>query len=137
MLFVSRETKVNNLSSVSSENYGFPSTMFEFGGLGAELMFFKGMFDKVDIEMQVIRGSNNDFKSAVEPFFLEKMSDSSKHQLQRYLNSMWEDIRYSIRSSRSIPSEFADITSKSNSVSKETTANETSEELYVARLRPG
>ena len=90
------------LSSVSSENYGFPSTMFEFGGLGAELMFFKRMFDKLDIEMQVIRGSNNDFKSAVEPFFLERMSDSSKHQLQRYLNSMWEDIRYSIGSSRSI-----------------------------------
>jgi protease-4 len=90
------------IASAAKESYGFPSTMFEFGGLGAELMFFKGMFDKLDLEMQVVRGSNNDFKSAVEPFFLERMSDSSKHQIERYLTSMWEDIRGSIGASKGI-----------------------------------
>jgi protease IV len=90
------------IASAAKESYGFPSTMFEFGGLGAELMFFKGMFDKLDLEMQVVRGSNNDFKSAVEPFFLEKMSDSSKHQIGRYLTSMWEDIRETIADSKGI-----------------------------------
>lgn len=90
------------IASAAKESYGFPSTMFEFGGLGAELMFFKGMFDKLDLEMQVVRGSNNDFKSAVEPFFLEKMSDSSKHQIGRYLTSMWEDIRETIGESKGI-----------------------------------
>ena len=92
------------IASAAKESYGFPSTMFEFGGLGAELMFFKGMFDKLDLEMQVVRGSNNDFKSAVEPFFLEKMSDSSKHQIERYLTSMWEDIRETIGESKGISS---------------------------------
>ena len=90
------------IASAAKENYGFPSTMFEFGGLGAELMFFKGMFDKLDLEMQVVRGSNNDFKSAVEPYFLEKMSDSSKHQIERYLTSMWEDIRQTIGDAKGI-----------------------------------
>ncbi len=90
------------IASAAKENYGFPSTMFEFGGLGAELMFFKGMFDKLDVEMQVVRGSNNDFKSAVEPYFLEKMSDSSKHQIERYLTSMWEDIRQTIGDAKGI-----------------------------------
>ena len=90
------------IASAAKENYGFPSTMFEFGGLGAELMFFKGMFDKLDLEMQVVRGSNNDFKSAVEPYFLEKMSDSSKHQIERYLISMWEDIRQTIGDAKGI-----------------------------------
>lgn len=90
------------IASAAKENYGFSSTMFEFGGLGAELMFFKGMFDKLDLEMQVVRGSNNDFKSAVEPYFLEKMSDSSKHQIERYLTSMWEDIRQTIGDAKGI-----------------------------------
>ena len=92
------------IASAAKESYGFPSTMFEFGGLGAELMFFKGMFDKLDLEMQVVRGSNNDFKSAVEPYFLEKMSDSSKHQIERYLTSMWDDIRQTISDSKGISS---------------------------------
>ena len=97
------------IASAAKESYGFPSTMFEFGGLGAELMFFKGMFDKLDLEMQVVRGSNNDFKSAVEPFFLEKMSDSSKHQIERYLTSMWEDIRETIGESKGISSADLDM----------------------------
>jgi protease-4 len=90
------------LASTADEIYGFPSTMFDFGGLGAELMFFKGMFDKLDLEMQVIRGSDNDFKSAVEPYFLERMSDSSRLQIERYLTSMWEDIRLQIATSRQL-----------------------------------
>src|SRR5690606_22118818 len=79
------------LASVADENYGFPSSMMEFLGLGVEYMFFKNMFDRLGMEMQVIRGENNDFKSAVEPFFLDKMSDSSRVQTERYLNSMWND----------------------------------------------
>src|SRR5690554_6444754 len=55
------------IASAAQENYGFHSSVFEFLGLGTELMFYKGMFDKLDLEMQVIRGSNNDFKSTVEP----------------------------------------------------------------------
>lgn len=93
------------ITSTADEIYGFPSTMFEFGGLGAELMFLKGMFDKLDLEMQVIRGSGNDFKSAVEPYFLEKMSDSSRHQIERYLTSMWDDIRGLIADSRQVSSD--------------------------------
>lgn len=80
------------IASAANESYGFPSTMMEFGGLGAELMFYKGLLDKLDVEVQVVRGSNNDFKSAVEPFFRKSISDSSRVQLERYLNSMWEDI---------------------------------------------
>lgn len=102
------------IGSAANESYGFPTTMFEFGGLGAELMFYKGLFDKLDIEMQVIRGSNNDFKSAVEPYFRKSMSDSSRVQIERYLTSMWEDIRKAISDEKSISIEklnhYADST---------------------------
>jgi protease-4 len=90
------------IGSGAGEVYGFPTSMFEFMGLGAELMFYKGMFDKLDLEMQVIRGSDNHFKSAVEPYFLEKMSDSSRLQIERYLTSLWEDLKQDIHSVRGI-----------------------------------
>jgi protease-4 len=52
--------------------------------------------------VQVIRGSNNDFKSAVEPFFRTNMSDSSRTQIERYITSMWEDIRTDISKDRKV-----------------------------------
>ncbi|PHR44635.1 MAG: signal peptide peptidase SppA [Fluviicola sp.] len=92
------------IASAADESYGFPSTMFEFLGLGTELVFFKGMFDKLDLEMQVIRGSNNDFKSAVEPFFLTEMSDSSRLQVKRYLTGIWDNVKADIGDEKSIDS---------------------------------
>jgi protease-4 len=90
------------IASAAKEVYGFKNSNMEFVGLGAELMFFKNTFDKLGIEMQVIRGSNNDFKSAVEPYFRDNMSDSSKMQMQRYLTSIWSDVRQQIAADRKI-----------------------------------
>lgn len=90
------------ISSAADEVYGFPTSTMEFLGLGAELSFFKGTLDKLEIEMQVVRGSNNDFKSAVEPFFLKNMSDSSRLQIERYITSMWQDIRTDISADRKV-----------------------------------
>ncbi len=90
------------VSSVVDDNYAFPTSMMEFLGLGAELMYFKNTLDKLDVEMQVIRGKNNDFKSAVEPFFRDSMSDSSRLQIETYLSSMWGDIRSDIAADRKV-----------------------------------
>ncbi len=90
------------IASAANENYGFPSSMFEFLGLGTELMFYKGLFDKLDLEMQVVRGSDNHFKSAVEPYFLTEMSDSSRLQVTRYLNSIWSDLRTDIAENKTV-----------------------------------
>ncbi|MDF3029115.1 MAG: signal peptide peptidase SppA, type [Fluviicola sp.] len=90
------------ISSVSDEVYGFSTSAMEFIGLGGELTFFKNTFDKLGIEMQVIRGSNNDFKSAVEPYFRTDMSDSSRLQTQRYMSSIWSDVRSQIAADRKV-----------------------------------
>ncbi|MFN5416013.1 MAG: signal peptide peptidase SppA [Flavobacteriia bacterium] len=84
------------IASASNEIYAFPTSMMEFVGLGAEMMFFKNTLNKLGVEMQVIRGRENDFKSAVETFFLDKMSDSSRAQVHRYLSSIWSDMRIDI-----------------------------------------
>lgn len=96
------------IASAANENYGFPSSNMEFLGLGGELSFFKNTLDKLEIEMQVIRGSGNDFKSFVEPYFRENMSDSSRLQMERYMTSMWLDIRKEIGKDRKITPEKLD-----------------------------
>ncbi|MCH2234788.1 MAG: signal peptide peptidase SppA [Crocinitomicaceae bacterium] len=77
------------LSSVADELYVHPAGMLEFLGIGGELMFFKNALEKLDVEVQIIRGSNNKFKSAVEPFMYEQMSDANREQTMKYLNSIW------------------------------------------------
>lgn len=93
------------ISSAANEIYGFPTSTIAFLGLGGELTFFKKMFDKLDIDVEIIRGKNNDFKSAVEPFFLEKMSDSSRLQMQTYIDNIWKEMRADISKDRKISEE--------------------------------
>lgn len=90
------------VASAADQNFGFPTSTMEFVGLGTELMFFKNTLDMLEVEMQVIRGKNNDFKSAVEPYFRTGMSDSSRLQINRYLQSIWADIRTDIGKDRKI-----------------------------------
>lgn len=110
------------IASAANENYGFPSTMFEFLGLGTELMFFKGMFDKLDLEMQVVRGSDNHFKSAVEPYFLTEMSDSSRMQVKRYLTSIWDNVRTEIGKEKNIDSKTLNMYADSSLIRRITHA---------------
>ncbi len=88
------------IASAANESYGFPSSMMQFLGLGAELSFFKTTLEKLDVEMQIIRGSDNDFKSAVEPFFRNDMSDSSRVQIERYMAEFWKEYRMDIAKDR-------------------------------------
>jgi protease IV len=78
------------LASVADESYIYPTGALSWMGLSSEKMFFKQMLDKLDIDMQIIRGSNNKFKSAVEPYFLDKMSEANKLQTEKYLFSFWD-----------------------------------------------
>lgn len=94
--------KAYYISSSAKESFGFPTSAFQLSGLGGEMMYLKGMLDKLDLEVEIIRGKNNDFKSAVEPFFLKSMSDSSRVQVKRYISSMWEDMCNDIATDRDV-----------------------------------
>lgn len=90
------------LGTAADEMYLFPEGMVDFRGLGAELMFFKGMIDKLGVDVQIIRGSNNKFKSAVEPFFLDSMSDANRKQTMTYMNAMWGQMLKGISETRGV-----------------------------------
>ncbi|HRE66336.1 MAG TPA: signal peptide peptidase SppA [Cyclobacteriaceae bacterium] len=78
------------LASAADKVYLNPEGELEFNGLSVEVSFFKKLFDKLDIKPQIFRVG--DFKSAVEPFMLDRMSTENKLQL----NEMIEDIHQTI-----------------------------------------
>lgn len=88
------------LASVSDKIYLNPAGDMEFKGMAAQVMFFKGLLDKLDVEAQVIR--HGKFKSAVEPFTLDKMSEPSKVQTLTFITGMWNHLLDGISASRKI-----------------------------------
>ncbi|WP_051568371.1 signal peptide peptidase SppA [Crocinitomix catalasitica] len=94
--------KAYYLATVADELHVFPSGMLEFLGLGSELVFLKGALEKLDVEMQIIRGSNNKFKSAIEPLIYDKMSDENRLQTQKYMDALWNEMLVSIGKSRNL-----------------------------------
>lgn len=89
-------------ASVADEVYMNPKGMILFKGINAQLFFFKNMLEKLEIEIQVLRGPNNKFKSAVEPLLLDKMSEANREQYQALLNSIWGKILETLHDSRGI-----------------------------------
>lgn len=92
------------LASTASEIYLFPEGITEITGFSASLMFFKNMLEKIGVEAQVIRGKNNKFKSAVEPFLGTEMSEANKKQTLSYINDRWDILKEQIAASRGITS---------------------------------
>jgi len=88
------------LASVADKVYLNPEGALEFKGFSSELTFFKGTLEKVGVEMQVIRVGN--YKSAVEPFILDKMSDYNRKQVTAYVGGLYNTFLTDIAQSRGI-----------------------------------
>ncbi len=88
------------LASVSDKIYLNPAGDMEFKGMVGQVMFFKGLLDKIDVEAQVIR--HGKFKSAIEPFTLDKMSAPNKDQTLTFISGMWNHMLTGISDSRKI-----------------------------------
>ena len=88
------------LSSVANKVYLNPEGIVEIKGLSASIMFYKGLLDKLDIDVQIIR--HGKFKGAVEPFILDKMSVANREQMQLLLNSFADNIMDSIANQRGL-----------------------------------
>ena len=88
------------LSSVANKVYLNPEGVVEIKGLSASIMFYKGLLDKLDIDVQIIR--HGKFKGAVEPFILDKMSVANRKQMQLLLNSFADNIMDSIANQREL-----------------------------------
>ena len=88
------------LNSVADKIYINPVGDMDFKGLSSELMFFKDLQEKSGIHMEVIR--HGKYKSAVEPFLQNEMSDANREQTTALLNSVWDVIVADISTSRKV-----------------------------------
>lgn len=88
------------LASVADTVYVNPVGMVDFRGLSSEILFFKDFQEKYGIKYEVIR--HGKYKSAVEPYLENQMSDENRLQMEELLNSAWETIVTDISKSRNI-----------------------------------
>ena len=88
------------LASVADSIYLNPAGEMEWRGLAAQVMFYKGLLDKLGVEPQVFR--HGTFKSAIEPYILNKMSPANRTQMETYINSIWGTIVEGIAESRNM-----------------------------------
>ncbi len=90
------------LASAANEVYMYPTGTFDWHGLNAEVMFYKKLLDQLEIEAQVIRGPNNKFKSAVEPFIYDHMSDENRLQMATFIDDIWKVMCEKISAQRGV-----------------------------------
>lgn len=90
------------LASVADKICLNPHGMVDLRGMASQIMFYKHLLEKLDVEVQIVRGPNNRFKSAVEPYFLDKMSEANREQMDKLLGTVWGEVLKSISESRGI-----------------------------------
>ncbi|HBY21287.1 MAG TPA: signal peptide peptidase SppA, partial [Clostridiales bacterium] len=95
------------LASVADEVYLVNEGYMDFKGLQLTQLFFKGTLEKLGIEAQPIR--HGKYKSAIEPFINDKMSEANKTQLTSILMSLNNSILKDISESRKISVEQLNI----------------------------
>jgi len=108
------------LSSVADKIILNPRGNLDLHGLAAMPMFYKGLLDKIGVEMQVFKVGT--FKSAVEPFMLDKMSDANREQLTYFMTDAWSTITTEISASRNISVEKLNLMTDSLVTFKEASA---------------
>lgn len=90
------------LASAADKIYLQPEGGMEWAGLSMNLMFYKGLLDKLDVKAEVFRPTACPYKSAVEPYIYNRMSDANREQMQTIVDSMWGIIAESVAEARGI-----------------------------------
>ncbi|MCW5899310.1 MAG: signal peptide peptidase SppA [Flavobacteriales bacterium] len=97
------------LATAADEIYLQPVGDLEYRGLRTEYMFLKGMFEKLDIDIHLVRGSNNQFKSFGETYTEDRMSPANREQIRTILNGVWADHRAAVAAARKTPEARIDL----------------------------
>lgn len=93
------------LATAADKIYLQPEGSMDWSGMAQTTMFFKGLLDKLDLKVEIFRPTVCKYKSAVEPFFLKKMSPENRAQMQAMMDDIWGVITEAVSVSRNIPVE--------------------------------
>lgn len=89
-------------TSVADRIYLNPEGTILWKGISSNVMFYKGLLDKLGIHVEILR--HGQYKAAVEPFMTDKMSAENREQTLLMLNTIWGSILQDVSLSRSIDS---------------------------------
>ncbi len=92
--------KAYYLATVADKIYLNPEGGMELKGISSKLLFFKNMLNKLDVDMQIFR--HGKFKSAIEPFMLDKMSEANRMQVTSFVGSVWMNVLQGISTQRKL-----------------------------------
>ncbi|MFH2095342.1 MAG: signal peptide peptidase SppA, partial [Bacteroidota bacterium] len=112
------------IATAADRIYINPEGLVEFKGLNAEIMFFTKALENLGVTPQIIRGKNNRFKSAVEPFMYTEMSDDNRKQTETYMFSIWNHLLTGISKSRGVSVDELNIYADSMLISSAEKAKE-------------
>ena len=90
------------LCSVADKVYIQPEGTFEWIGNAGQTLFFKGLIDKLGVDVQILRPTVCKYKSAVEPYFLTEMSPANRQQMQEMVDGIWSVVTEAVSASRNI-----------------------------------
>ncbi|AHF12023.1 signal peptidase [Barnesiella viscericola DSM 18177] len=77
-----------------------PVGAVDFRGLAGQVMFWKGLYDKLGIEMQILKVGT--YKSAVEPYVNTRMSDANREQTIAYMTPIWNHLLEQLSKDRNL-----------------------------------
>ena len=88
------------LASAADSIFVNPNGGVELKGLASEVLYFKDFEDEYGFKMEVIR--HGKYKSAVEPYLSNSMSEANREQIGSLIASLWETIGSEIAEARNI-----------------------------------
>ncbi|MGB2312959.1 MAG: signal peptide peptidase SppA [Flavobacteriaceae bacterium] len=88
------------VSSVADSIFMNPMGMMQLKGLSSEVLYYQDFQNQYGVKMEVIR--HGKYKSAVEPYLQDHMSDENRIQIQSLLDAVWETLRDEVAQSRGI-----------------------------------
>lgn len=97
------------IASVADRIYLHPAGQLDWRGIAAQPMFYKDLLDKFDIHVDLIRPSNNAYKSAGETYIMNHMSEANKEQVRAYITSIWRHITDNIGATRQISADTLNV----------------------------
>lgn len=93
------------LATVADKIVLNPAGMITLTGLGAEVMYYKDLLNKFDVDVDLIRPKNNSYKSAGEKYIANSMSQENREQIKTYMSAIWEEVSANIVKDRKLTKE--------------------------------
>lgn len=88
------------IASVADKMLLNPQGVVEWNGIASQVMYYKDALDKIGINMQVFKVGT--YKSAVEPYLMNEMSEANREQISSYIGDIWQETLKEVSASRKI-----------------------------------